>query len=64
MIETRWEQAIMIETQTMMRIAIIALGSRGDVQPYIALGVGLQKAGHDIRLIAHENFEGLVKARD
>ncbi len=52
----------MIETQTMMRIAIIALGSRGDVQPYIALGVGLQKAGHDIRLITHENFESLVRS--
>jgi sterol 3beta-glucosyltransferase len=43
-----------------MRIVIIAPGSRGDVQPYIALGKGLQKAGHFIRLVSHSNFESLV----
>jgi UDP:flavonoid glycosyltransferase YjiC (YdhE family) len=45
-----------------MRIAIIALGSRGDVQPYIALGQGLKKAGHTVRLIATQDFEVLVKS--
>jgi sterol 3beta-glucosyltransferase len=45
-----------------MRIAIIAMGSRGDVQPYLALGKGLKSAGHFIRLITHENFEQLVKS--
>ena len=45
-----------------MQIAIIALGSRGDVQPYIALGRGLKKAGHAIRLIATQDFETLVKS--
>jgi sterol 3beta-glucosyltransferase len=44
-----------------MRIAIIALGSRGDVQPYIALGKGLKKSGHTIRLVTHQNFKELVK---
>ncbi len=43
-----------------MRIAIIALGSRGDVQPYIALGKGLKKSGHVIRFVTHQNFEELV----
>ncbi|MBD2000878.1 glycosyltransferase family 1 protein [Leptolyngbya sp. FACHB-541] len=43
-----------------MRIAIIALGSQGDVQPYIALGKGLKAAGYEVRLLTHENFEGLV----
>lgn len=43
-----------------MRIVIIAPGSRGDVQPYIALGKGLQNAGHSIRLVSHSNFETLV----
>jgi sterol 3beta-glucosyltransferase len=43
-----------------MRIAIIALGSRGDVQPYIALGQGLKDAGHVVRLLTHQNFEALV----
>jgi sterol 3beta-glucosyltransferase len=43
-----------------MRIAIIAMGTRGDVQPYIALGKGLLAAGHFVRLITHENFQTLV----
>ncbi len=43
-----------------MRIVIIAPGSRGDVQPYIALGKGLQDAGHYVRLVSHSNFEALV----
>jgi len=45
-----------------MRTAIIAFGSRGDVQPYIALGQGLVKAGHTVRLATHKDFEDLVKA--
>jgi sterol 3beta-glucosyltransferase len=45
-----------------MRIAIIAMGSRGDVQPYISLGKGLKAAGHSVRLLTHENFEQLVNS--
>ncbi len=43
-----------------MKIAILAMGSRGDVQPYIALGKGLQAAGHRVQLVTHENFQDLV----
>jgi sterol 3beta-glucosyltransferase len=46
-----------------MHIAIIALGSRGDVQPYIALGKGLKKAGHTVRLVTTQEFETLVIAQ-
>ena len=45
-----------------MRIAIIAPGSRGDVQPNIALGKGLDQTGHAIRLMTHSNFETLVRS--
>ena len=45
-----------------MRIAIIASGSRGDVEPYVALGKGLQAAGHVVRLVTHRDFESLVTA--
>lgn len=45
-----------------MHIAIIAFGSRGDVQPYIALGLGLQQAGHQVRIVTHENFGTLVQS--
>ena len=44
-----------------MRIAIVALGSRGDLQPYIALSIGLKRAGHQILLISSENEEAFVK---
>jgi UDP:flavonoid glycosyltransferase YjiC (YdhE family) len=43
-----------------MRIAIIAPGSRGDVQPYVALGKGLQEAGQTVRLVTHRDYETLV----
>lgn len=43
-----------------MRITILTAGSRGDVQPYVGLGVGLQRAGHQVRVPAPEVFRGLV----
>jgi len=45
-----------------MRITVLAAGSRGDIQPYFALGVGLQSAGHQVRFAAFRNFASLVKA--
>jgi len=43
-----------------MHITILALGSRGDVQPYAVLGSGLQSAGHQVRFITFESFASLV----
>src|SRR5262245_2415598 len=44
-----------------MNIFIIALGTRGDVQPYMALGLGLQKAGHQVTICTTENFRSFVE---
>ncbi|HLA59895.1 MAG TPA: glycosyltransferase [Puia sp.] len=44
-----------------MQYAIVAIGSRGDVQPYIALALGLKERGHDATIVAHENFRGYVE---
>ncbi len=44
-----------------MRIDILAIGSRGDVQPYVALGLGLRSAGHAVRLVTLGGFEELVR---
>lgn len=44
-----------------MRIDILTFGSRGDVQPYIALGLGLRSAGHNVRLVTLGGFENLVR---
>ena len=43
-----------------MHITILALGSRGDVQPYAVLGNGLRAAGHQVRFITFESFAPLV----
>ncbi|NTW29119.1 MAG: glycosyltransferase family 1 protein [Coriobacteriia bacterium] len=47
-----------------MRVAIIALGSRGDVQPHVALGVGLRRAGHSVRVVTSSDFGDLVRAHE
>jgi len=39
-----------------MKILISTLGSRGDTQPYLALAVGLQQAGHRVTLVAPLSF--------
>lgn len=44
----------------MTRITIVASGTRGDVQPYVALGKGLKDAGYPVRLLASENFATLA----
>lgn len=44
-----------------MRFCLLTLGSRGDTQPYAALGLALMAQGHAVTLCAPENFEGLAK---
>ena len=44
-----------------MRITILALGSRGDVQPFIPLGQGLTEAGHQVCIATFEAFAPIVK---
>jgi sterol 3beta-glucosyltransferase len=43
-----------------MKITIITYGSRGDVHPFVALALGLQKAGHSVRLAAPHRFADLA----
>ncbi len=44
-----------------MRVAILSLGARGDVQPYVALARGLLASGHSVILAAPERFRWLVE---
>jgi hypothetical protein len=44
-----------------VRITICVVGSRGDVQPAMALARRLGRAGHDARLFTHAVFEDLVR---
>jgi sterol 3beta-glucosyltransferase len=43
-----------------MKITILTYGSRGDVQPFLALAIGLQKRGHEVTLAAPHRFAGFV----
>jgi sterol 3beta-glucosyltransferase len=45
----------------MARILIITIGSRGDIQPFIALGKGLQAAGHEVALQTAEAYKPFVE---
>ncbi|CCF57709.1 hypothetical protein KAFR_0D00620 [Kazachstania africana CBS 2517] len=40
---------------------LLTIGSRGDVQPYIALGQGLIKEGHQVTIITHREFKDFVE---
>ena len=46
---------------TKLNIVIHVIGSRGDVQPFIALGKVLQSHGHRLRLATHPTFRGFVE---
>ncbi|HBP28031.1 MAG: glycosyltransferase [Advenella sp.] len=46
-----------------MRVAIQTLGTRGDVQPYIALALGLINQGHEVQITAPVQFDAMVRER-
>lgn len=46
------------------RITVFAAGSRGDIQPCVALSKGLQRAGYRVRLAAPEDFAGFARQHD
>lgn len=46
----------------MTRLLLIALGTRGDVQPAIALGLGLRDAGFAVTVLAGDDFADWVGA--
>ncbi|MGD8814647.1 MAG: glycosyltransferase, partial [Anaerolineales bacterium] len=39
-----------------MKITIVTLGSRGDIQPFLPLGLGLQRAGYAVRVGTFDEF--------
>jgi UDP:flavonoid glycosyltransferase YjiC (YdhE family) len=48
-------------TLVVVKILITALGTRGDVQPFVALGAGLEAAGHEVAVCAPDGFRGFVE---
>ncbi len=46
-----------------MRVAIHTLGTRGDIQPYLALALGLKAQGHEVVIAAPSQFEAFIGTR-
>lgn len=44
-----------------MKIAITTVGTRGDLQPFIALGLGLKESGHEVLIISAKNEKDFVQ---
>lgn len=47
-----------------MKITIIAFGTRGDVQPILAVAMALTKRKHQVRMLASKNFEAWIRDHD
>jgi len=45
-----------------MRILILTMGTRGDVQPYVALGRALRARGHEVTVSTGSGFDDLIEA--
>lgn len=43
-----------------MRVSIHTLGTRGDVQPYLALALGLRARGHEVQIAAPSQYETFI----
>ena len=47
-----------------MRVALVTLGSRGDVQPFVCLARALADRGHEVRVVAPRSGEAMARAAD
>ena len=45
-----------------MKITVLATGSRGDVQPFVALAYALHQAGHTAVMVSNASFEAWVRS--
>ncbi|XP_049369128.1 sterol 3-beta-glucosyltransferase UGT80B1 [Solanum verrucosum] len=45
-----------------LKIVVLIVGTRGDVQPFLAMAKRLQAFGHHVRLATHSNFRDFVKS--
>ncbi|CAL5404013.1 unnamed protein product [Camellia sinensis] len=54
--------AIVIPDLPSLQIVMLIVGTRGDVQPFVAIGKRLQEFGHRVRLATHSNFKEFVLA--
>jgi UDP:flavonoid glycosyltransferase YjiC (YdhE family) len=43
-----------------MNVILVALGSHGDVHPFVGIGMELLRRGHRVKVIAYSHFEQLI----
>jgi sterol 3beta-glucosyltransferase len=43
-----------------VRVAVLAMGSRGDVEPFLALAAGLRRRGHTV--VVATSYDGTARA--
>ena len=46
-----------------MRVTAVAVGTRGDVNPLVELGMEMKKRGHEFRILTHEKFRPLIEGK-
>jgi sterol 3beta-glucosyltransferase len=49
--------------ESIMHITIFVYGSWGDIRPHVVLGQALQKAGHEVQVVASPGYEQWVRDR-
>jgi len=52
--------ALCMKRMDEVKITILTAGTRGDVQPYVAIGIGLQYKGHKVTIATHRSFKPLL----
>ncbi|KAF5389258.1 hypothetical protein D9757_003518 [Collybiopsis confluens] len=50
-----------LPNQPSLHFVCLTIGSRGDVQPYIALGLGLKKENHKVTIVTHEEYRDWIE---
>lgn len=58
-----WETAAPRGPVPPLDVALLVVGTHGDVQPFVALGLALAKRGHRVRLGTHACYRASVAAR-
>ena len=50
----------MLVSKKSLHFVCLTIGSRGDIQPYIALGLGLMNLGHRVTIVTHEEYRDWI----
>jgi sterol 3beta-glucosyltransferase len=58
----QFEYSVTSKEVTKGKVLLVTIGSRGDVQPFLALGGGLSERGYTVAVATHEIFREVVVA--